>query len=186
MATWETSAPSTIWRTTTGALEKGSNRVSKITDEQSDNTLAVNESVKVSFVGNLSALGPRNGKFLGTVTVDAESYLVVELSSGLRYIVGLDPDTPGLPSTLPDSRISAVSFVVCFFPGTMIATPSGECKVEELACGDLVLVGESRTVPVKWIGRQSVSTLFGPADRLMPIRFAAGSLGGGGATPSTA
>jgi len=36
-----------------------------------------------------------------------------------------------------------------------------------------------RTVPVKWIGRQTVSTRFGPAERLMPVRFAAGSLGDG-------
>ncbi|TBX27797.1 Hint domain-containing protein, partial [Nioella sediminis] len=33
--------------------------------------------------------------------------------------------------------------------------------------------------PVKWIGRQTVSTRFGPAERLMPVRFAAGSLGDG-------
>ena len=32
---------------------------------------------------------------------------------------------------------------------------------------------------MKWIGRQTVSTFFGPAERLMPVRFAAGSLGEG-------
>ena len=36
-----------------------------------------------------------------------------------------------------------------------------------------------RHCPVKWIGRQTVSTLFGPAERLMPVRFEAGSLGDG-------
>ena len=34
-------------------------------------------------------------------------------------------------------------------------------------------------MPVKWIGRQTVLPLFGPAERLMPVRFAAGSLGDG-------
>ena len=34
-------------------------------------------------------------------------------------------------------------------------------------------------VPIKWIGRQTVSTRFGRAERLMPVRFAAGSLGNG-------
>lgn len=34
-------------------------------------------------------------------------------------------------------------------------------------------------MPVKWIGRQAVSTHFRPADRLGLVRFAAGSLGDG-------
>ena len=38
---------------------------------------------------------------------------------------------------------------------------------------------DGRSVPVKWIGRQTVSTRFGPAERLMPVRFAAGALGQG-------
>ena len=102
-----------------------------------------------------------------------------------------------------ENDITAESYTVCFFPGTLIATTSGERRVEDLVCGDLVLVddadgkvpasligrmarqfrrslGHARVAPVKWIGRQTVSTLFGPADRLMPVRFAAGSLGGGG------
>ena len=67
----------------------------------------------------------------------------------------------------------------CFAEGTMIATPSGETMVQELQVGDVVLTANDRCVPVKWIGRQTVSTRFGPADRLMPVRFASGSLGNG-------
>ena len=32
-------------------------------------------------------------------------------------------------------------------------------------------------LPVKWVGRQTVSTRFGPADRMLPVRLTAGSLG---------
>jgi hypothetical protein len=51
--------------------------------------------------------------------------------------------------------------------------------VERLCIGDMVLTAEGRAVPVKWLGRQTVSTRFGPAERLMPVRFAAGALGAG-------
>uniref|UniRef100_UPI000FD9B2AB Hint domain-containing protein n=1 Tax=Nioella ostreopsis TaxID=2448479 RepID=UPI000FD9B2AB len=69
--------------------------------------------------------------------------------------------------------------VACFCAGTRIATPTGCHAVEALAIGDRILTAEGRAVPVKWIGRQTVVTRFGPAERLMPVRFAAGSLGKG-------
>ena len=69
--------------------------------------------------------------------------------------------------------------LVCFCEGTMIATPEGAARVEALSIGDVVLTAQGDSVPVKWIGRQTVSTRFGPAERLMPVRFAPGSLGGG-------
>ena len=68
---------------------------------------------------------------------------------------------------------------VCFLTGTSIMTPEGERPVEELGPGDKVRTQDGRTVSVKWIGRQTVMTRFGPAERLMPVRFAAGSLGNG-------
>ncbi|WP_420397717.1 Hint domain-containing protein [Nioella sp.] len=69
--------------------------------------------------------------------------------------------------------------LTCFAAGTMIATPDGETAVETVQIGDLVSTGTGAAVAVKWIGRQTVMTLFGPAERLMPVRFAAGSLGDG-------
>ncbi|WP_306046503.1 Hint domain-containing protein [Nioella sp. MMSF_3534] len=68
---------------------------------------------------------------------------------------------------------------LCFAEGSLIATPAGEVAVERLCIGDTVLTAEGRAVLVKWIGRQTVMTRFGPAERLMPVRFAAGSLGAG-------
>ena len=68
---------------------------------------------------------------------------------------------------------------LCFAAGTLIATPAGETAVEDLRIGDKILTADARIMPVKWIGRQTVSTRFGPAERLMPVRFAAGSLGDG-------
>jgi hypothetical protein len=69
------------------------------------------------------------------------------------------------------------TYIMCFAKGTLIATPKGEVAVEALQIGDPVAT-DGGVVPIKWIGRQTVSTRFGPAERLMPVRFAAGSLGG--------
>lgn len=67
--------------------------------------------------------------------------------------------------------------VICFIAGTMIRTPAGEVAVEALARGDLVSTADGRTVPVSWLGRQTVSTVFADPLRVLPIRVRAGALG---------
>ena len=189
MATWETISPSTHWQAD-GMFADQSLRVVRITDQKNETTLEANETVNIFFQGTTVVL---TGKFLGTVTVDGVVYPVVSFGlTNRRVIAGLDKDSTSV-STLSDSALDTSAFTVCFFPATLIATPSGERKVEELVSGDQILVGDSGAIPatwlgrkfarsavVKWIGRQTISTRFGPADRLMPVRFAAGSLGGGG------
>ncbi|WP_420853576.1 Hint domain-containing protein [Roseicyclus persicicus] len=51
--------------------------------------------------------------------------------------------------------------------------------MEDLRPGDLVLTADGRSVPVKWVGRQTLVTRFGPPERLMPVRVQAGALGDG-------
>jgi hypothetical protein len=66
---------------------------------------------------------------------------------------------------------------VCFMAGTMIRTPDGEVAVETLQRGDLVMTSDGRAVPVTWLGRQTVSTVFADPLRVLPIRIRAGALG---------
>jgi hypothetical protein len=87
-----------------------------------------------------------------------------------------DHDNPNINGTTYATQDANIT---CFAAGTMIATPSGECTVETLEPGASILSAAGDPVEVKWIGRQTVSTRFGPAERLMPVRFAAGSLGDG-------
>ena len=49
--------------------------------------------------------------------------------------------------------------------------------VEALAIGDPVRTADGRTAPVRWVGVQSVVTLFADPLRTLPIRIAAGALG---------
>lgn len=72
---------------------------------------------------------------------------------------------------------SNLANVVCFMPGTLIATPSGHRPVESLSRGDLVFTHDGRAAPVRWLGRQTVSRMFSDPLRVLPIRIRAGALG---------
>jgi hypothetical protein len=61
-------------------------------------------------------------------------------------------------------------FPVCFLAGTAIAVEGGTRPVETLSIGDLVLTADGRAVPVRWVGIQTVVSVF--ADRLRPSRSA--------------
>ncbi|UFW43409.1 Hint domain-containing protein [Bradyrhizobium sp. WSM471] len=54
---------------------------------------------------------------------------------------------------------------------------SGEVAVESLKRGDMVLCSDGQIMPISWIGRQTVSTVFGDKERALPIRVKAGALG---------
>ncbi|WP_420396763.1 Hint domain-containing protein [Nioella sp.] len=91
------------------------------------------------------------------------------------YQLSSDPNLQGNTLSITQSG----TYQMCFTAGTKIEVAGGEVPVETLCIGDRIVTTAGRTAPVKWIGRQTVATRFGPADRLMPVRFAAGSLGEG-------
>ncbi len=66
----------------------------------------------------------------------------------------------------------------CFLTGTLIATPSGERRVEDLAVGDKVLTATGAVAVVKWNAHQTIR-LFERGPQNDPVRFKAGALGGG-------
>ncbi len=68
--------------------------------------------------------------------------------------------------------------VTCFCAGTRIATPGGNVPVEQLRIGDLVSLANGNAAPVRWVGRQTVSTRFADPLRSLPVRIRAGALGG--------
>ena len=65
---------------------------------------------------------------------------------------------------------------VCFLAGTMISTPTGETAVDQLHIGDLVTTADGRALPVKFIGRQTMSMLFADHDKTQPVLIKAGAL----------
>lgn len=88
-------------------------------------------------------------------------------------------NTPNLVGATLDTVAGGI-YYYCFAEATRIATPTGECPVENLGAGDSILCADGRETPVKWVGRQTIMTAFGGAGgRARLVRIAAGALGPG-------
>jgi hypothetical protein len=72
--------------------------------------------------------------------------------------------------------ITSSESMICFLAGTMVRTADGEVPVETLKRGDMVLTSDGRSIPVDWLGIQTVSLKFADKLRVLPIRIKAGAL----------
>ncbi|MFN4130501.1 MAG: Hint domain-containing protein, partial [Paracoccaceae bacterium] len=72
-----------------------------------------------------------------------------------------------------DTGIIKVTTIPCFVAGTMILTDKGECPVESLQPGDLVMTKDDGPQPLRWIGRRLVPA----TGSLAPIEIRAGTFG---------
>ena len=129
---------------------------------------------------DLAALAYASG---GSASVNANDLLTVTVG-GQSYSLQLAGSTAGETFTLaPDNGTGTLveaSASPCYCRGTGIATPSGEVAVEHLRASDLVLTASGERRPIRWIGTRAYDNRFVRDDpAIMPIAFAAGSLGGG-------
>ncbi|MGC1497161.1 MAG: Hint domain-containing protein [Sulfitobacter sp.] len=114
--------------------------------------------------------------YAGTMTVEGIVMPVFLRSDGSHHVFNPGPNYVTPPVAVP--AITNAPFAFCFGEGTLISTPSGSCAVENLAIGDMVVTNTGATVPVKWIGRQTLYKIFaGP--RVQPVRIQKGALGNG-------
>ncbi|MGL5011676.1 MAG: Hint domain-containing protein [Paracoccaceae bacterium] len=67
------------------------------------------------------------------------------------------------------------NIVTCYLRGTHIRTPDGECRIEDLQAGDLILTRDRGPQPIRWIGSRTALA----RGNLAPIRIAKGALGPG-------
>jgi hypothetical protein len=135
-------------------------------------------SVQLQFTHNgatiTRALTATGGTFNGNHIVD-----ITGLPAGAQSAVTTSiivTDAAGNVTTRSTNQFQAA---ICFYPGTRIATPTGERPVEELRRGDLVLTAAGVAAPVRWMGRQTVATAFADPARSLPVRIRAGALGEG-------
>jgi autotransporter passenger strand-loop-strand repeat protein len=102
-------------------------------------------------------------------------------AGGTTYVMDI-VGASGIPLTLGIGTTAGTIDIgiACYCTGTAIPTASGEVAVEAVAVGDLVMTADGRTEPVVWVGRRSYAGRFlAGQPHLLPIRFRAGSLGGG-------
>lgn len=80
--------------------------------------------------------------------------------------------------SIPWVNIPTEEEIPCFTTGTLIETPEGLRRVEELVPGDLVLTLDNGAQPVRWIGRKALDVIaLAVNPNLRPIRIKAGALG---------
>ncbi len=110
----------------------------------------------------------------------AGTTLTVNLMGGgtLTYNTG-----PGLDGTTfsvgagTDGDPRDLLTVLCFLPGTLIATPAGETPIERLAVGDRVRTASGAVRPIAWIGQGSVLATRGQRGPATPVIVGKGALG---------
>lgn len=82
------------------------------------------------------------------------------------------------PNNSLGAIIDDISFLVCFTAGTLIDTPDGPRRVEDLCVGDLVLTMDDGPQPIRWVGHRTLrlqELLCDP--RLWPVTIAANAFG---------
>jgi len=83
-----------------------------------------------------------------------------------------------LDAATADPLDPETSRVICFTPGTLIATPRGQIPIEQLREGDAVVTKDNGAQEIQWIGsrRMTGARLFA-LPKLRPIRIRSGALG---------
>lgn len=73
-----------------------------------------------------------------------------------------------------------IVLIPCFTPGTLIATATGERRVEELQPGDRVITRDNGLQEIRWVGRRDMSGAeLAAAPHLRPVLIREGALGKG-------
>ncbi|SMH55637.1 Ig-like domain-containing protein [Maritimibacter sp. HL-12] len=117
---------------------------------------------------DLTGSVPENGSY--TIT-----YTVPDKEDGFVSYFDEHGDAAG---TLNFTEIENI--IPCFTPGTMIATPKGERRVEELKTGDRVITRDNGIQEIKWVGHKPIGFKeLALSDHLKPVLIRAGALGNG-------
>ena len=111
----------------------------------------------------------------GSITAGVNGSNELTLTSGgtLLAEVQLDPSQNFsgtiFTATLDGGGGNIVTMTLCFCAGTMIATPTGETPVEQLAVGDQVLTARGTVRPIVWIGVGQVLATRGRRGAATPV-----------------
>ena len=145
--------------------------VAPVGTDGSDNKLFLNGKTFVDFGGITFVT---NGKPSGAGSASSAdvNFFYTSTSRQPNNVYAVDTATATAAMTA-----SVTVNPICFMAGVLIRTPTGEVAVETLEPGDPVLTADGRVQPVRWVGRQTISTRFADPLRVLPIRIKAGALG---------
>ena len=99
----------------------------------------------------------------GQMTSDGRSDLVSRAAGAdVMGLVGLDRSQPRFVETGDNDAGGAAveaeikKVMLCFTPGTRIATQRGEVDVQRLKAGDAVLTRDNGTQELRWVGHRAL------------------------------
>ena len=159
-----------------GATYSNINTLADVTDTNDDGN-----------ADNVDEFGGANNPYSGfTIEINGNDYAIFEATFGNNFFVpyfNTIEDLSGfqdapVTQTITQSGADANVVNLCFCGGTLIATPGGERRVEDIVIGDLVTTADGRTAPIKWIGVQRIKTPVNIVhdDRRAPVCISAGTL----------
>lgn len=131
-----------------------------------------------SIISGFTAGNKIDLEFLSYASSDTYSVSgdVVTISAGSgTYALTIAGATSGGYALAADTD-GTLELIVCYYPGTLIRTESGDRAVETLVPGTRVITADGRALPIRWVGRNTVSTRFADPLRVLPIRIRAGAL----------
>jgi glycosyltransferase involved in cell wall biosynthesis len=129
---------------------------------------------RISGFGLGDAIGSQAGSITSFNYDTTTNSLEITDSGGTHYDLKLSGDYNNNQFSIND--VGEV-VVTCYVRGTYIATLNGECPVESLAIGDMVVTLSGDARPIKWIGRRSYAGWLAAGNpKVMPICFKPGSL----------
>lgn len=194
----------TINRETTGDRLEGTSTTLSADAETVGFTISDDDSVLQDAFQETGAFSTLTDDLtLGDTTFPAGSHIELEFSlqtddgitlwigrigdgtsnSGQNQIVfSSEPLTPGQRYDLvnSDDGVDIGFSAICFARDTLIATPDGQQRVQDLQPGDLVLTRDTGPQPVRWVGHRDLAPWqLAKAPQLAPIRIRAGALGNG-------
>jgi hypothetical protein len=150
-----------------------------------DGILTVGESVTSSGTPSSATVsglytGPNGSLQAGDFYFQTGGPTNVFYSQSSTLAAGTDVNgTGGSPAPNYTTTVGATYNLTCFRPGTLIATERGEVAVEHLRIGDRLPTADGEIATVRWIGKQTISTVFMPRETSFPICISKGALGGG-------
>lgn len=97
----------------------------------------------------------------------------------MSTLVAVDDGTGSFSGSVTLDNGSVLNFteienIICFTPGTMIATPYGERAIDTLQAGDLVVTRDHGLQPIRWIQSRTIPAL----GRFAPVRIKPGVVTG--------
>ncbi len=158
--------------TFSGAYEYGSGGT--VYDADDSDTASTGDYIFYPDAGN---------EYLGyTVEIDGETYALYSYthtptSIFIPHAGELDP--ADFVSGMAAAENSDVAVANCFAGDTLIATPSGEVRIDTLAAGDRVLTADGRDEEVLWVGKQTFRMIHGLYPQGDLVKISAGALGNG-------